>query len=166
MPSFTLRYSIAAGESGRSCWNVQKPYRNRARNRARTLARLATAYHRTGQAAERLRVTIDGLAGAEETDERNYTAEIYRLKDEPLLALSEDKHPEATGCFLQALAIARGLHTKSWEPRAATSLARLWQQQGKREQGHKLLVLVYDWLTEGFDTADLQEAKALLDALA
>jgi predicted ATPase len=59
-----------------------------------------------------------------------------------------------------------GFASTSWELRAATSLARLWQRQGKREQGHKLLVLVYDWFTEGLDTADLQKAKALLDALA
>ena len=65
-----------------------------------------------------------------------------------------------------AISIAQSQHAKSWELRAATSLARLWQQQGKRQEAYDLLALVYNWFTEGFDTADLQEAKTLLDALA
>ena len=73
---------------------------------------------------------------------------------------------QAEACFQQALTIARRQQAKSWELRAATSLARLWQQQGKRAEAHKLLAPVYGWFTEGFDTADLQEAQALLDTLA
>jgi predicted ATPase len=73
---------------------------------------------------------------------------------------------EAAASFQQALDVARRQEAKSLELRAATSLARLWQQQGKRAEAHELLAPVYGWFTEGFDTADLQEAKALLDALA
>ena len=73
---------------------------------------------------------------------------------------------EAEACFLKAIEIAQSQKAKSWELRAATSLARLWQQQGKRTEAHKLLSEVYNWFTEGFDTKDLQEAKALLEELA
>ena len=72
----------------------------------------------------------------------------------------------AETCFQHAIAIARQQHAKSWELRAATSLARLWQGQGKREEARALLAPIYGWFTEGFDTTDLQEARALLDALA
>src|SRR5262249_52998277 len=73
---------------------------------------------------------------------------------------------EAEACFLKAIDIARKQQAKSLELRAATSLARLWQQQGKQAEAHKLLSDVYNWFTEGFDTKDLQEAKALLDELS
>ena len=73
---------------------------------------------------------------------------------------------EAEACFQQALAMARQQQAQSWELRAAMSLARLWQQQGKRNEASALLAPVYAWFTEGFDTADLQEAKVLLEALA
>jgi predicted ATPase len=72
---------------------------------------------------------------------------------------------EAEACFQQALAIARQQQAKSWELRAAMSLARLWQQQGKRAEARDLLAPIYGWFTEGFDTVDLQEAKALLEEL-
>jgi predicted ATPase len=91
---------------------------------------------------------------------------LYRLKGELLLHLPLDNATEAESCFHQALAIAQIQQTKSWELRAATSLARLWQQQGKRQEAYDLLAPVYNWFTEGFDTADLQDAKALLDALS
>ena len=73
---------------------------------------------------------------------------------------------EAETCFYQALAVARRQQARSWELRAALSLSRLWQRQGKRAAAHALLAPVYGWFTEGFDTADLQEARALLEALA
>ena len=73
---------------------------------------------------------------------------------------------QAEACFHQALDIARQQQAKSWELRAAMSLARLWQQQGKQDDARELLTDVYSWFTEGFDTADLQEARALLEALA
>ena len=72
---------------------------------------------------------------------------------------------EAEACFQQALALARHQQAKSWELRAAMSLSRLWQQQGKRAEAYELLAPIYGWFTEGFDTADLQEAKALLEEL-
>ena len=74
--------------------------------------------------------------------------------------------PRRRACFQQALDIARRQQAKSWELRAAMSLSRLWQQQGKRAAARELLAPIYGWFTEGFDTADLQDAKALLDALS
>jgi predicted ATPase len=73
---------------------------------------------------------------------------------------------QAEACFYQAIAISQSQQAKSWELRAATSLAKLWQSQGKRQQACDLLAPVYGWFTEGFDTVDLQEAKALLEELA
>ena len=90
---------------------------------------------------------------------------LYRLQGELLLRQAVPDAAQAETCFQQALAIARRQQAKSWELRAAMSLARLWQQQGKRNEAYDLLAPVYGWFTEGFDTADLQEAKALLDAL-
>ena len=83
-----------------------------------------------------------------------------------LLRQTVTQPEEAETCFQQALAVARRQQAKSWELRAATSLARLWQQQGKRQEAYDLLAPVYGWFTEGFDTVDLQEARALLDELA
>ena len=100
------------------------------------------------------------------TGARWYEPELYRLKGELLLAQSPDNHTEAEPCFHHALEIARSQQAKSLELRAATSLARLWQRQGKRQEAYDLLAPVYGWFTEGFDTADLQEAQALLEELA
>jgi hypothetical protein len=77
-----------------------------------------------------------------------------------------DPQAEAEKCFLQAIAVAQEQHAKSWELRASTSLAYLWQSQGKENEAHKLLSDVYNWFTEGFDTKDLQEARALLEELS
>jgi predicted ATPase len=99
------------------------------------------------------------------TAERFCEAELYRLKGELLLVRSAENHGKAEACFQQALTVARRQQAKAWELRAATSLSRLWQHQGKRQEAYDLLVPVYGWFTEGFDTADLQEAKALLEAL-
>jgi predicted ATPase len=82
-----------------------------------------------------------------------------------LLARPAEPHAEAAACFCQALAVARRQQAKSLELRAAMSLSRLWQQQGKPDEARALLAPIYGWFTEGFDTADLQEAKALLDEL-
>ena len=100
------------------------------------------------------------------TGERWYEPELYRLKGELLLAHAMGHDTEAETCFRQALDIARRQQAKSWELRAALSLSRLWQRQGKRDEARELLAEVYGWFTEGFDTADLQEAKALLEELA
>jgi predicted ATPase len=83
-----------------------------------------------------------------------------------LLRQSVTATVQAEACFQQALTIARRQKARSWELRAATSLARLWQQQGKRAEAHELLAPIYSWFTEGFDTADLQDAQTLLSALA
>jgi predicted ATPase len=90
---------------------------------------------------------------------------LYRLKGELLLQQHADNQADAETCFHHALAIAQNQAAKSWELRAATSLARLWQQQGKCQEAYDLLASVYNWFTEGFDTADLKDAKALLDEL-
>ena len=130
------------------------------------LALLAEAYGTMGQPEAGLAVLTEALTQADKAGERWFEPELYRLKGEFLLQLSSDNQAEAEVCFHQSLGIARDQHAKSWVLRAATSLARLWQQQGKRQEAHDLLAPVYGWFTEGFDTADLQEAKALLDELA
>ena len=94
-----------------------------------------------------------------------YEAELYRLRGELLLQQSPDNSTEAESCFQQAITIAQIQSAKSWELRAATSLARLWQQQNKHQEAYDLLSPVYNWFTEGFDTADLKDAKMLLDEL-
>jgi predicted ATPase len=96
---------------------------------------------------------------------RWWEAELYRLRGELLLQHAVAQPGEAETCFRQALDIARRQQAKSLELRAAMSLCRLWQRQGKRDAARQLLAEVYGWFTEGFDTADLQEAKALLEEL-
>ena len=107
----------------------------------------------------------EALAFVQRTEERVYEAELYRLQGELLLQQSQAQQREAETCFHRALDIARMQHAKSWELRAATSLARLWQGQGKRKEARELLGSVYNWFTEGFDTADLKDAKGLMDEL-
>jgi predicted ATPase len=91
---------------------------------------------------------------------------VYRLKGELLLQLAAPDVPQAEACFQQALTVARRQQAKSWELRTAMSLSRLWQQQGKHAEACGLLASIYGWFTEGFDTADLQEAKVLLEELS
>ena len=131
-----------------------------------TLVWLAEAYGIGGQPEEGLRMLAEAMAAAHNIGERFYEAERPRLKGDLLLALSADHQAEAEACFQQALAIARRQQAKSWELRAATSLSRLWQRHGRRTDAHALLAPIYGWFTEGFDTADLQEAKTLLEELA
>ena len=95
------------------------------------------------------------------TEERWWEAELYRLQGTLLLQLPSPAVDQADACFQQALAVARRQQAKSLELRAATSLSRLWQQQGKRAEAHALLAPIYGWFTEGFDTADLQEARGV-----
>ncbi len=99
------------------------------------------------------------------TEVRLHAAELYRLKGALFLRQAVPDAFEAESCFHQALDVARSQQAKSLELRAATSLARLWQSQGKRQEAYELLAPVYGWFTEGFDTADLQEAKGLLQEL-
>jgi predicted ATPase len=130
------------------------------------LALLAAASAQVGQIEEGHTLLAEALAVTNDTGERRWEAELYRLQGEVLLARSTGQDTEAEICFRQALTIARRQEAKSWELRAAMSLSRLWQQQGKQAEAHQLLAPIYGWFTEGFDTADLQEAKALLEALA
>jgi predicted ATPase len=129
------------------------------------LALLAEAYEACGQVAEGLSQLTEALAVIHDTGERYYEAEVYRIRGELLLRQAIADVPQAEACFQQALAVARRQQAKSWELRAATSLALLWQQQGKQTAAHALLAPIYGWFTEGFDTADLQDAKALLEDL-
>src|SRR5262249_9539537 len=130
------------------------------------LALLAEAYGTAGQVQEGLQVLDEALALVDKNGERYWEAELYRRKGE-LLLRSGDRgaEPGAEGCFQQALAVAHRQQAKALELRAVLSLRRLWQQQGKRSEGYQLLAEVYGWFTEGFATADLQEARTLLDEL-
>jgi predicted ATPase len=119
----------------------------------------------TGQVEEGLRLLAEALASLETSGRGDLLAEAYRLQGALLLRQAVPDAAQAEACFQQALAIARRQQAKSWELRAAISLSRLWQQQGKRAEARELLAPIYGWFTEGFDTADLQEAKALLEEL-
>jgi predicted ATPase len=130
------------------------------------LALLAEAHGIMGQPEAGLMALAEALTLVDTTGERWYQSELYRLRGAFLLQLSADNQREAEACFQHAMTIAQSQGAKAWELRTATSLARLWQHQGKRQQAHALLAPVYSWFTEGFDTPDLQEAEALLDALA
>ena len=151
------------------------------RDRPYYLALLAEASGEVGQATEGLEALAEALAMLPKSGVRWWEAELYRLRGELLLQSNvqgptsdvERMAPglspavtEAESCFQQALTVARGQQAKSLELRAAVSLSRLWEQQGKRAAAHELLAPIYGWFTEGVDTADLQEAKALLAELA
>jgi len=143
---------------------------------------LAEAYGKAGQVEEGLSVTAEAFAFVDKTGVRTSEAELYGVKGGLLLAQkskeqrvgSEERklngddrsESEAEACFLKAIDIAQKQQTKSLELRASTNLARLWQHQGKKAEAHTMLSEIYHWFTEGFDTKDLQEAKALLDTLA
>jgi class 3 adenylate cyclase/predicted ATPase len=115
---------------------------------------------------EALKLLDEALARVDRLEERCFEAELNRLKGEALLVSAPDSAAEAEVCFCQAIKVAHGQEAKLWELRAATSLARLWGDQGKRAEAHDLLAPIYTWFIEGFDTADLKDAKALLDELA
>jgi adenylate cyclase len=130
------------------------------------LVLLAEAAGHTGQIAEGLHLLAEALAAFEARGRGDLLAEAYRIQGELLLRQTVPDAAQAEVCFQQSLAIAHCQQAKSWELRAATSLARLWQQQSKRQEARELLTPIYNWFTEGFDTADLQEARALLEELA
>jgi predicted ATPase len=129
------------------------------------LVLLAEIAGHAGQVEVGLRLLAEALSAFETSGRADMLAEVYRLQGEYLLQQTVADPTHAETCFQQALAIARRQQAKSWELRAAMSLGRLWQQQGKRGEAHQLLAEVYTWFTEGFDTADLREARALLTAL-
>ena len=130
------------------------------------LTLLAETYGEASQPDAGLRFLDEARTVMDSTQERVYEAEVHRVQGELVLAQAADQHALAETCFQHALGIARHQQAKSWELRAAVSLSRLWQQQGKRDEACELLVPIYGWFTEGFDTADLQEAKALLEELS
>jgi DNA-binding winged helix-turn-helix (wHTH) protein/predicted ATPase len=127
---------------------------------------LAEAAGHVGQVAEGLCLLAEVQAALETSERGDLVAEAYRLQGEFLLRQAVPDVAQAEACLQHALAIARRQQAKSWELRAAMSLGRLWQRQGKRAAAHTLLADIYGWFTEGFETADLQEAKGLLEELA
>ena len=126
---------------------------------------LARAHAELGQFEEAWRCIGEATTAAETTKEKWCEAEIHRTAGELALMSPEPDAAQAQAHFERAIAIARAQQAKSWELRAATSLARLWRDQGERQQARDLLAPVYGWFTEGFDTADLKETKGLLDEL-
>jgi predicted ATPase len=150
-------------------------------NRTVSIAWLAMGYRGEGQVEEGLVAVAEALRLVDKNDERMYEAELYRIKGELTLAQSKvqsleskvtdprswipDPQGEAEACFLKAIEIAQKQQAKSLELRATVSLARLWQSQGKTAAARQMLAAIYHWFTEGFDTKDLQEAKALLAEL-
>jgi len=133
------------------------------RNRAKLLAE---ALALIGEIEEGLAALDHALATAAVSGARGWDAEIHRLRGELTARLPHPDPAKAEDAFRTALAIAREQGTRGYELRAATSLARLWAEQGRRGEARDLLGPVYGWFTEGFDTADLKEAEALLDTLA
>jgi class 3 adenylate cyclase/predicted ATPase len=170
-----IRRGWALAEQGRVAEGIEQLHQGLATERETGaelslpyyLSLLAEAYRRGGQVEAGLQTLAEALAHVDTTGERRLEAELHRLTGEFLLAQTDERRQEreAEECFHQALTIARRQQAKSLELRAAMSLARLWQPQGKRAEAYALLAPIYGWFTEGFDTADLQEAKALLDEL-
>jgi predicted ATPase len=130
------------------------------------LVLFAHACGHLGHADEGLAVLNEASALGEKYGEYYYAAEQFRLQGELQLMVSAKADHAATACFQQELRIARQQQAKSWELRAATSLARLWQRQNTGRDAYNRLAPVYHWFTEGFDTADLRDAQVLLDELS
>ncbi len=148
------------------------------------LALLAEACGKTDRAEEGLTLLAEAVNVAQKDGDRLYEPELYRLKGQLTLQKSQvsgfkfqvanpqsltpnpQAEAEAEACFHKAIEIARRQSARSWELRAVMSLSRLWQQQGKKNEAHQMLAEIYGWFTEGFDTVDLQEAKALLEELS
>ena len=158
---------IAQMRQGRAAWRATRT----EIKGSYFLGLLAEAHDKVGQREEGLVVLDDALAVVDRTGERYYEAELYRLQEELTLqrssveGLGSSVQKEAEECFWQAIEIARRQSAKSLELRAVMSLSRLWQQPSKKAEAHKMLAAIYNWFTEGFDTKDLQEAKALLAQL-
>jgi len=145
------------------------------RERPYFIALMAEAFARGGQVEEGLSILTKELAGAHKTGERFYEAELHRIKGELLLAQKgksekakgkREEVSEAEGCFQKAIEVACSQSAKSLELRAVTSLSRLWQKQGRKNEARQKLAEIYGWFTEGFDTADLKEAKTILEELS
>jgi len=126
---------------------------------------LARIFASLGKIDDGLAIVNEGLALIARGEEHIWEADLYRAKGDVLLLKGENESV-VEACFQQAISIAKQQGTKLYELRAAMSLSRLWQRQGKAEKAHNLLSEIYSWFTEGFDTADLKEAKALLEWLS
>jgi len=149
-----LRRGVAAYQDAE--FQVSMPYH---------LAALAEALGKNGEEKEGLHLMTESFAVIEHSGPRYYESELHRIHGELLQRVNRrDETPEV--CFHRALDIARRQQAKSHELRAAMSLCRLWHEQGRRDEAHTLLMPIYDWFTEGFDTPDLQDARALLQALS
>jgi predicted ATPase len=129
-------------------------------------AALAEVYLKAGDTAQALRAVDSALQAGEHSGSRAWLALVLHLKGEILASMAFSRRQDAETCFMEALKVARSRQAKSHELRAAASLARLWRDQGRPVEARDLLAPVYGWFTEGFDTADLKDAKLLLDALA
>ena len=130
------------------------------------LSCLAKAHAELSRYDDAWRCIGEAMTLVETTKERWCEAEVYRMAGEIALMSPERNAAKAESCFQRALELARAQQAKSWELHAATSLARLWRDQGKLTEARDLLAPIYGWFTEGFDTPDLKEAKALLGELA
>jgi predicted ATPase len=130
------------------------------------LALLAQARVRAGMKQSALEAIDDALAFVEDRNERCWEAEIHRIKGDILAAINPEDVVSSEACYRKAVDVARSQNARSWELRAATSLARHWREQARSDEGRDLLAPVYNWFTEGFDTKDLKEAKALLGELS
>jgi predicted ATPase len=130
------------------------------------LTLLADACLSAGRIEAGLSAVRDAQAEVEKTDVRYHETEMHRLEAELRLAANEPDESPAEASLRKAIGVARGQRAKSWELRAGTSLGRLLLRQGRREEAHALLAPIYSWFTEGFDTADLKQAKGLLAELA
>jgi predicted ATPase len=130
------------------------------------LSYLALAYAKLGQFEDSRRLLGEATATLDSTKEKWHEAEVHRIAGEIALKSPEQDISKAQSSFERSLAVARQQQAKSWELRAAMSMARLWRDRGKRDEARELLAPVYGWFTEGFDTRDLKEAKALLDELS
>jgi adenylate cyclase len=128
-----------------------------------SLLSLAEAYAKAGQTEKATATLDDAQSLVEKTEERHWESELHRLRAELLLMRGDEVEAEAS--FHKAIAVARRQNAKSWELRATTSLARLWQKQGKLEEARRVVEEIYGWFAVGFDTPDLEDAKALLDEL-
>ena len=124
------------------------------------------AYAELGQLDDARRSIDDAIDKVERSKEKWCEAEVHRIAGEMIKSPQAEAAAKAEAYFERALAVARQQQAKSWELRAAMSMARLWRDQGKRDEARDLLAPVYGWFTEGFDTLDLKEVKGLLDGLA
>ena len=126
----------------------------------------AVALAHTNALVEAEEALTESLEGIERLDERLWETQAYEFKGDLALRLGKDREADAEACFLKAVEIARRQNAKLWELRAATRLARFWAERDRGDDAHALLTPIHDWFTEGFDTADLKEAKALLGELS